>query len=165
MTSPVLYLDFDGVLHHEEVWCSTKLGIFIPQHLAPGRTLFEWMPRLQEVLNGFPNVQIVLSTSWVHERPFSFAKKQLTAGLQVRVVGATFHNRHHRKHEFLATPRGYQIAEDVQRRKPSSWVALDDDAEGWPPWSVENLVRCDGQRGLSDPVTIKFLIDKLSKLK
>ena len=165
MTYPVLYLDFDGVLHHEEVWCSMKRGIFIPQHVAPGRTLFEWMPALQNALASFPNVRIVLSTSWVRERSFSFAKSQLSASIQSRVVGATFHNRHHPRHEFLATPRGYQISNDVDRRLPSSWIALDDDAEGWPAWCVGNLVRCNGKLGLSDQVTVDYLIGKLSMLK
>jgi hypothetical protein len=44
-----------------------------------------------------------------------------------------------------------QIWADVQRRKPSQWVALDDDADGWPEWARSNLVECDGATGLSCP--------------
>ena len=134
MTNPVLYLDFDGVLHHEEVWCGPKFGIYIPQHMAAGRTLFEWLPNLEEALAGYPQVSIVLSTSWVRERSYSFARKQLSFELQARVVGAIFNNRHHVRHEFIEASRGQQIADDIGRRKPSSWVALDDDIKGWPVW-------------------------------
>lgn len=165
MTYPVLYLDFDGVLQHEEVWFSRKHGIYIPQHLAPGRTLFEWMPLLEEAMARCPSVQIVLSTSWVRERSYSFAKKQLSPDLQARVIGATFHNRFHQKNDFRYTPRGYQIIDDVERRRPSSWIALDDDTEGWPPWCVDNLVRCEGKEGLSNLLTLKELQAKLAQLK
>lgn len=165
MTYPVLYLDFDGVLHHEEVWITTKLGIYIPQHIAPGRSLFEWMLHLERSLENYPAIRIVLSTSWVQVRSYEFAKKHLSPSVQKRMVGATFHNRHHIRRDFTATPRGQQIADDVDRRKPSSWVALDDDANGWPSWCIENLVRCDGGKGLSDPLTIDTLVEKLSRMK
>ncbi len=39
-TAPLLlYLDFDGVLHHEAVYVSSKRGIYIRE---PGFELFEW---------------------------------------------------------------------------------------------------------------------------
>lgn len=52
---------------------------------------------------------------------------------------------------FRATPRGVQVQEDSQRRKPRQWIALDDDLEGWPDSCRQNLIACNGTTGLSDP--------------
>lgn len=164
MSYPVLYLDFDGVLHHEEVWRHPKRGIYIPQHVAPGRTLFEWSFYLEQALAPFPSVRIVLSTSWVCERSFNFARKQLTPVLQQRVVGATFHRRLHIKRDFADMSRGMQIWSDVVRRCPSGWVALDDDTFGWPAWCRDKLVQCYGPAGLSDKLTRGALARALARI-
>lgn len=144
----VLYLDFDGVLHHEAVYYHPRRGIYIN---APGYALFQWMPLLEMLLAPHPDVKIVLSTSWVRARRFSFAKKHLSPLLQERVIGATFHHREMRLDEFVAKPRGVQIAEDVARRKPEFWLALDDDYFGWPAQYEGNLIRTDGATGISTP--------------
>lgn len=144
----ICYLDYDGVVHDQEVYWHPKRGIYMR---TPGRTLFEWMPILDELLAPHPDVRIVLSTSWVHVRSFNFAKKQLTPSLQERVIGATFHNREMRKGEFLMLPRGVQIVQDVHRRAPQTWFAIDDEHLGWPVWCRDNLIQTDGTRGISDP--------------
>lgn len=69
----------------------------------------------------------MLSTSWVRVCSLSFAKKQLGAALQERVLGATSHSREMRKDAFAQKPRGVQIADDVLRRTPTTWLAIDDD--------------------------------------
>lgn len=144
----ILYLDLDGVLHDEQVYFHPRRGIYMD---TPGRTLFEWMPILEQLLGPFPEVKIVLSTSWVRVRSFHFAKKQLSPALQAQVIGATFHSRFMREEEFVLLPRGVQIAEDVYRRGPQSWFAIDDDHLGWPSWCRDNLIRTDGAHGISDP--------------
>lgn len=144
----VLYLDFDGVLHHENVLTHPDRGIYIA---APGRTLFEWMPVLDDLLAPHPDVAIVLSTSWVLRRSFDFAKSRLSSSLQKRVIGATFDHRYIRKDEFSLLARGQQIAEDVARRCPLAWFALDDEHLGWPAWCRDKLIRTDGAVGISEP--------------
>ena len=156
----ILYLDFDGVLHDEQVYFHPRRGIYMN---TPGRKLFEWMPILEELLTPHPQVQIVLSTSWVRAKDFSYAKKQLSPALQERVAGATFHNREMRKSEFVLMSRGEQIAQDVFRRGPQSWFAIDDDHIGWPEWCRDNLIRTDGARGISDPAiqhAIKTMLER-----
>jgi hypothetical protein len=143
----ILYLDFDGVLHHENVLTHPDRGIYIA---APGRTLFEWMPILEELLAPHPDVAIVLSTSWVLGRSFDYAKSRLSTSLQKRVIGTTFDHRHIRKDEFSLLSRGQQIAEDVSRRGPKSWFALDDERLGWPAWCRDKLIWTDGAVGISD---------------
>jgi hypothetical protein len=145
--SKICYVDFDGVLHVDSVYQSPKRGIYVG---ITGHTLFEWLPILDGLLAPYPEVKIVLSTSWVPARSFQFAKSKLTTSLQARVIGATFHNRYIRRDEFDIMPRGVQVWNDVIRRQPESWFAIDDDDDGWPTRCRDCLVKTDGRRGLSD---------------
>lgn len=144
----VLYLDFDGVLHDDAVYWSPARGIYIK---TPGRTLFEWMPILEELLMPYQEVKIVLSTSWVRVKNFEFAKKHLSPALQTRVVGATYHRREMRGKGFELLPRGVQVWSDVVRRKPTNWFAIDNDDINWPVWCRDKLVKTEDRFGLSDP--------------
>lgn len=58
----VLYLDFDGVLHHEDCWWHPRKGPYLHQ---TGYQLFQHVGLLEETLAPYPQVKIVLSTSWV----------------------------------------------------------------------------------------------------
>lgn len=143
----VCYCDFDGVTHDDAVYRAPRIGIYM---LTPGRRLFEWLPILEDLLAPYPDVKIVLSTSWVRVRGFQFAKRQLTTSLQSRVIGATFHNRETPKSEFDNMPRGMQICADVGRRRPARWFAIDNDDQGWPAWCRDQLIKTDDRLGLSD---------------
>jgi hypothetical protein len=154
----VLYLDFDGVLHHEDVWWHPRSGAFIK---TPGYQLFEHMPLLEAALEPYPDVRIVLSTSWVRVRRFSRAVKRLSPSLRARVVGATFHTRMNLEN-FEALPRGVQILNDVGRRQPRDWLALDDDAEGWPATHREHLIHTDEVLGVSAPAVLLDLQRRLA---
>ncbi len=55
---PVLYLDFDGVLHHEDVHWDPRRGAYLGG-AAGGHRLFEWIPALEQLLQEFPAVRIV----------------------------------------------------------------------------------------------------------
>ncbi|MGF6183441.1 hypothetical protein ABIB42_004496 [Massilia sp. UYP32] len=144
----VCYFDFDGVTHDDAVYTSPEAGIHIR---TPGRTLFEWLPIFEELLAPYPDVKIVLCTSWVRVFGFEFAKHQLTPSLQSRVIGATFHNRETPKFAFDNMSRGMQICTDVRRRKPTRWFAIDNDDHAWPAGYRENLIKTDDRLGLSDP--------------
>lgn len=157
---PVLYLDFDGVLHPDEVY-QTKKGIVLR---APGHELFENVPVLENILGQYPTVRIVLSTSWVVAKGFRFARGQLSPMLQERVIGATYHRRFMRKGEFLNMSRGMQIYSDTTRRSTGGWVSLDDDSVGWPRASLDHLVCCDGTIGLAGEQTQRELVGQLDSL-
>lgn len=144
----VVYLDFDGVLHDGEVYWHIKRGIYMK---TPGRHLFEWMEILEMLLAPYPDVKIVLSTSWVRARNFNFARSKLSPSLQARVIGATFHRREMRKDMFDLLPRGTQVVQDVGRRRPKMWFAIDDDTQDWPHGYLSNLVATDSDQGLSAP--------------
>jgi hypothetical protein len=136
---PVLYLDFDGVLHpYQDEYCIFE----IPEHV-----LFKFEPLLESQLEPFPQVKIVLSTTWVKNKTGSGALFYPSPGLQRRVVGATWDHeaRSYRvpvdaPHRLLS--RYEQIAADVAWRKPSTWFALDDDFKEWPGDQYHHLGWC-----------------------
>ena len=144
----VCYCDYDGVLHDDAVYWSRSKGVHLR---TPGRRLFEWAFILEELLAPYPDVKIVLSTSWVRHKRFGFAKKQLPLGLRSRVIGGTFHSRETNRFEFDNMSRGLQICADVERRMPGRWFAIDNDDKDWPAWCRDQLVKTDDRLGVSEP--------------
>lgn len=157
----ILYLDYNGVLHDDKVMRNRQRGMYIT---TPDRTFFEWMPILESLLAPHPDVKIVLSTSWVRSLGFDKTKSELSEDLQARVIGSTFHHPKLLQSEFDTMSRGMQIWGDVERRKPENWLALDDDAFGWPAWCRDRLVETKGHAGLSDPDTQDALRKMLALL-
>lgn len=145
----VLYLDFDGCLHPTEVYTKRGIGPFLLN--CPGHELFEQAPLLDRLLANYPNVRIVLSTSWVHRYRGRIPRLSLNlpTGLRDRVIGATYHSEMDRD-AFLMSSRGMQIWSDVRRRRPARWLAIDDDAEGWPEWCRDHLVKTDETLGIGE---------------
>ncbi|MES2948743.1 MAG: HAD domain-containing protein [Pseudomonadota bacterium] len=157
----VLYLDFDGVLHHENVLWHPKKGAYL---CAPSRyTLFQHADLLAELLEPFPDVKIVLSTAWVRSYGCDHTAKRLPSALRKRVIGATFHSRMDES-TFVGIARGQQIWRDVVRRNPKDWLALDDEHEGWPPWCLSHYVRTHMHEGISDPPVLAKIEEKLANL-
>lgn len=161
MSKTILYLDYDGVLHPEPVYRHPKGGMFFGVEHA-GHCLFEYAELLVEALAPYPEVAIVLSTSWVRVLSYSQAKAYLPEVLSSRVIGATFHSAMN-KFEFDAMKRGAQVLADATRRSVTSWVALDDDDEGWFSALSEHLVRTDRDKGISKAQTLSELSTKLRK--
>lgn len=157
----MLYLDFDGVLHPPLAAQTKHHGVIMG---VPSHALFENVPLLERALEPYGDVKIVLSSTWVQARSFSYAKSRLSEALQRRVIGATYHRRVLRQDEFNAMPRGVQIQEDSQRRGACGWIALDDEDEGWPASCLASLVKCAGDSALADPDTLRVLADKLEQL-
>jgi len=155
----VLYLDYDGVLHHERVYRHPKKGIYISA--APQFTLFQHAGLLGELLRPYPSVRIVLSTSWVRTLGLRRAASYLPDELRSRVIGATFHSRMS-KSDFSDMPRGQQVYEDYLRRAPSQVLAIDDDENGWPPFLREHLVVTDNVHGISEPQVLEGLTRTLA---
>lgn len=157
----VLYLDFDGVLHHENVLWHPRVGAYLS---APeGYVLFQHAELLEQLLAPYPRVQIVLSTTWVRRYGCTKSAKNLRPALRSRVVGATFHSRMNQD-EFAVMPRGMQVWQDVVRRKPRAWLALDDDSEGWPTEHAHRHVLTHMYEGLSDPEVLATFKAKLEAM-
>lgn len=113
-------------------------------------TLFERAPLLESLLAPYPDVKIVLSTSWVRTYGCCGVAKHLPPGLRDRVIGATFH-RKMKSDQFIDLLRGEQVIADVSRREPSVWLALDDADKGWTDSSRQRVVITDEVLGISAP--------------
>ena len=87
MIQRLLFLDFDGVLHPDAVYLTSR-GV----ELRAEGVLFMWAPLLVGALAPHQDVQIVLSTSWARNLGFHRARSVLPAELQSRVIGATWHS-------------------------------------------------------------------------
>jgi hypothetical protein len=161
-TEAVLYLDFDGCLHNQAVyWDAIRRQ---PVIQAPVRyTLFQHAALLDEMLAPHPGIRIILSTPWVRHYGIRKAAKELPAGLRRRVVGSTYDSEAPGE-SFDHLPRGELVAADVERRRPSRWLALDDDPIGWPDWALRHLLLTDPYEGISTPALQVELRRRLGQL-
>lgn len=150
MSRLTLFLDIDGVLHADSVYRG-KLGLELR---APGHLLMH-AHILIAILGRYPEVDIVLSTSWVRMLGYDRTLSRLPRELQERVIGATWHR--HMKRDgydlFSDISRFQQIYLHVRRNSINKWVAIDDlhsGTEEWPEGFRDHLVLCDGLIGLGD---------------
>lgn len=155
----VLYVDFDGVLHPDDVWRGRGRGIYLGEQAA-GHQLFEGASLLISALAPYAHVRVVLSTSWVRVLGFSKTLAYLPDALKERVIGATYHSAMP-KEWFSRLPRGEQVLGDVNRRQPKRWVAIDDALEGWTPESMPHFVASNSVSGLLDPTVQNALHSRL----
>jgi len=153
----VLYLDFDNVLHGDVLLYPLR-----PE--TPGQVLFENAPILEQLLDPYPDLKLVLSTSWVRQLGFTRARKALPPSLRRRVIGATYHRRHMREEEFARLTRYEQVIADVARRRPRKWLAIDDDLDGWPEHALINVVPTPLVVGLGDAAAALELKERLEKV-
>lgn len=156
-----LFLDFDGVLHPDAVYLRRQ-G---PTIKGEG-TLFMWAPILAQLLDNYPMVSLVLSTSWVRHLGYKRTLGYLPRDLQSRVIGATWHSSMARgwvdENQWDGKTRYNQICRYAARSELRHWIALDDDVQGWAEGSEQQLVACKPDSGLS---CVQTQIDLQSSLR
>jgi hypothetical protein len=146
----VVLLDFDGVLHRGDAY-RTRHGIVSSD---PSRIkLFEYAGLLAAALKPYPDVEIVLSTTWVEALGFNRARDALPEkALRDRVVGATYHSRYYDALRWSEIARGHQVLRYVRGHRLLTWLAIDDRLDGFETVR-DRLVLCDPDKGLGDPDT------------
>ena len=157
-----LFLDYDGVLHRGATYV-TMTG---PVSSAPGQiVLFEFAGVLEQLLQPYPELRIVLSTDWVATFGFEAALAALpVASLRERVVGATFDPAGHMAPQHWKTlMRGVQVQGFLYRYPCSRWVALDDRLDGFEG-NRRRLVLCQEDAGLGDSAVQELLARRLEDL-
>ena len=122
---PTLFLDFDGVLH---------------PNLTPPPQRFSQLPLLVEAI-GHSSVEIVISSSWRFEWSLARMKGFFPESLRPRIVGTTG-PAHIGRHA-----RWQEITRYCSEAAISNWRALDDARFEFPD-PCEQLIACDGGRGL-----------------
>jgi hypothetical protein len=134
----ILFLDFDGVLHPDPCRDPTRL--------------FEQAPRLAAVLEDFPEVSIVLSTSWRTTRTIDELAALLPAPMRPRIVGMTPHfSEIDVPPRLVPYRRQAECAEWFERHAGigETWLALDDRPSWFEPY-FEALIECDSTRGFDE---------------
>jgi len=157
--SHVLYLDFDGVLHPEDVWARPRRGPYVRS--PHGHQLFEHAEVLGDLLEPYPAVRVVLSTSWVCRYGYTGTVRFLPHRLARRCIGATYHSAM-RRDPFAQLLRGTQVLGDVRRRKPAQWLAIDDVDEGWSTFR-DQVVLTHPVGGIAHPPVFETLRDALER--
>ena len=161
---PTLYLDYDGVLHPADVRV-TAAEPLRPRVYNGGPTnhlLFEHAPLLERTLAPFPEVRLVLATNWVRTLGYEYTVQQLPQAMRERVIGTIWHGA------LLEDPprtRYDAIQMDADARGLRHWLALDDDAEGWPHEKLYALIAPNNAwYGLAQPGKPEELTEALALL-
>ena len=147
--SPILFLDFDGVLHSEPSLPSDALS---------------QLPLVESVLREFPAVEIVISSSWrldwtKEAEAVSFLRLHFSADIALRVAGVT------PDCSYLARPqlgeeiplRQYECMEwlKANRTAGTPWLALDDRDDWFLPGCL-NLMAVDRYAGFESSDAAEF---------
>lgn len=166
----ILFLDFDGVLHGANVSLkkchpakrrhlseSNRRFITLDGMIVKGSNLFEHADRLAVTLERFPDVRIVISSTWrEHFRPEALLRF-LPPALAARVIG----------HTPLCGPGsedGTRLSEvlayvDGNGHAGEPWIALDDQARLFLDDDLacsDNLFLLKGAEGLTPEAASAF---------
>jgi hypothetical protein len=121
-----IYLDIDGVFHPND--CDES-------------ELFCWLPLFIDLVAPFPDVALVIHSSWRYEYDPEELLKRLPLSLRSRLFGIT-----------EGMGRYPSIIEHVKAHQISSFIVIDDLCNMFPSqWHDRELVMCDGRTGLSAP--------------
>ena len=143
---PTLYLDFDGVLHPDEVYRHRDGSIVVRNVPGMNASLFMWAPGLEERIAG-RDIQVVLATSWVKVLGFQKSIARLPDGIASKVAGSTYHSS--QRYDWDHYSRYQQIQQHATRHRIQTWLALDNDVEDWAPGAKHRLCTCDDVTGIS----------------
>lgn len=132
---PVIFLDFDGVTH---------------PRLCASTELFSCLPRFEGVLQRYPRVDVVISSSWREFHRLHEMRQYFSPDFRERVVGCT--PSAHLDHLEPAPPhvRESECLAWLEANRPCApWLAIDDVSSFFTP-HCSNLLLIDGDHGMSD---------------
>ncbi|WP_316150580.1 HAD domain-containing protein [Cupriavidus sp. BIC8F] len=153
---PILFLAYDGCLHPDGVHHVNGE----PEIRVQGHVLFEYAELLARLLEPYPELRIVLTTSWARVYGLEGAQAFLPAALQNRVVGTTY--------EFAGDMADWaelsefdKVMRYVEACGVRTWLALHCEKYGWPEAFKRFGVWLYKGHGLGDDRAIKELTEKL----
>ena len=134
----ILFLDIDGVLHPN---CTVAVE---PSGSISAIGAFRWLRSLDEVLQDFPDVELVLHSSWrlVWETDIEL-KENLPESLASKIRGVTPRTVMSR----------YASIEAYCTEHAVTQVCIIDDESAAFPAGLTGLVVCDQAQGISSPET------------
>jgi hypothetical protein len=132
----VLFLDFDGVLHPISVlrWFEMRLPL---ETIIQRAGLFRWTWILNDLLEPYPDVRIIVHSSWrlLHRES---VLPNFMGPLGSRFAGST-----------KGDERWQGIERAVQQNRLSEFRILDDHPEHFPV-GLSELIVCDSELGVYD---------------
>lgn len=156
----ILFLDIDGVLHRGNSYVAGhRIVSSSPGHIE----LFEYLPVLDELLNPYPHMAVVLSSDWAFRFGVDYTRSQFPSpSLRARVIGATYQGCEFDEQLWPMLSRGAQVLDYVRRqgRERLEWLAIDDRSDGFESCR-ERLVHCQSECGLGDPAVVDLLRRRL----
>lgn len=159
-SEPLMYLDFDGTLHPN----CCRWGANGPYlDVAGEHKLFEHARLLENILREYPTVRLVLNSLWTEKLGVNGALAHLPHALRRRVVGTTWEAAT-TAHPLIPLSPAQRVLLDVHGRKPSGWVALDAEREGWPEWAMEHVVQTNPADGIGCVVVQGALHSRLLRI-
>lgn len=150
--TPTLFVDYGGTLHVGHALVDAAGDIT----LDSGHELLEFAPLLVGMLEPYPSVEIVLTTSWLETLSEEKVISYLPAELARRVVGTTQGRRPRFSYMRDGTGRTDVITSYAYGKRLKHWLAIDDAVYGAyhfgrePGELVRNFVLLDSARGISD---------------
>lgn len=153
--TPTLFVDFDGALHrgHASLDESGEIS------LDTGNPLFEFAPLLVSLLEPWPEVEIVLTTSWLKTLSVEQVVSYLPLPLAKRVVGTTQGYKARFGDWKIGIARTYIIRAYVFDHRLKNWLAIDDSVFGAHDLSTDflqlepHLELLDSRRGIGGAET------------
>lgn len=148
---PILFLDFDGVLH--------------PEFSHPSE-YFSCLPHFEAVIRCVPDCEIVIASTWRENHVLSDLQKSFAPDIAARIIGVTplaseiegvpdyllAYQREAECHAWLrANERGHL-----------PWLALDDRAWLYRPFS-RNVYLVDGSKGIQ-AADVEPLVQRLIRV-
>ncbi|MBC3879966.1 hypothetical protein H8K35_06485 [Undibacterium sp. LX40W] len=139
-----IFLDFDGVLHPEPCFDSADHFCFLP--------------RFENVLRDFVNVEIVISSTWRATRSLDDLQSIFSEDIRRRIIGRT---PNWSEHPDILEVIGYQRHAEVEAWLRSTnqpwekWIAVDDKAYLFRPF-LPNLVKTDSLVGFDSCAELKL---------
>ncbi|WP_342959742.1 HAD domain-containing protein [Paraburkholderia azotifigens] len=165
-STPTLFVDFDGTLHVGNAYIDENDEI----SLDTGRPLLEFAPLLSELLAPYPDVAIVLTTSWARRLSEERVSAYLPAELRPRVVGTTRDIKPRRSYVHDGTERTHVIISYVYGKCLKNWLAIDDAVFGAerfgrePGELVDHFLLLDPARGISDDSAMQRISEWLAEM-
>jgi hypothetical protein len=151
----ILFLDFDGVLH--------------PDPCHDPSILFCHLPRLESILRDFPDVQVVISSTWRTGHTLDDLKSYFSPDIASRIIGVT---PAWQDLPDLLDKIGHTYVRQVEIEgwlrasvHPwEKWIAIDDKAYWFKPF-LPNLIRTNARVGLAGEEVVDELRARLISLK
>jgi len=151
----LLFLDFDGVLlpvSTDEEITPYQMTPYVSATHHLERSDWSLVSALAATLRPFPEVRIVVSSTWRHLHNLYILRKTLSPLAVVDTTGRAMETR-------------YEEIAAYMYKRPEPWLALDDDDYGWNPERRWNLVHCDMHVGIADKTRLEELSEKLGILR